>query len=113
MQTPLSVIEEYIRRHNFGVRTRNFAPLLELFDEHAELHFRGIPLGPFHGRALVARAFAEYPPDDEIRCVRMERVADDRRLTLLWKSASAAQAGTLEFMITDLRIRHLVIAIEP
>lgn len=60
------LLEEYVRLHNEGVRSGDFAELCELFDAKAELRFEGIAFGPFRGRSAIARAFAERPPRDEI-----------------------------------------------
>jgi steroid Delta-isomerase len=60
------LLAEHVERFNAGVRSGDFAPMLELFAEDATLEFRGVPVGPFHGRDAVSAAYAAQPPDDEI-----------------------------------------------
>ena len=31
------------------------------------MEFRGVPVGPFHGRDAIAEAYRGQPPDDELR----------------------------------------------
>lgn len=63
---PLRLLREHIERFNQGVRTGDYRPMLELFTEHAELAFEGVPVGPFTGRDAIATAYRERPPDDTI-----------------------------------------------
>ena len=57
---------EYVARFNEGVRTGDWAPMLELLSDDASLEFAGVPAGPFHGRAAIAEAYRTQPPDDGI-----------------------------------------------
>jgi steroid Delta-isomerase len=61
-----SLLEREVEAFNEGVRTGDWAALVALFTDDAELEFGGIPVGPFRGRAAIAEAYRMQPPDDEI-----------------------------------------------
>ena len=62
----LRLVERQTRAFNHGVRTGEWAPLVALFAEDAELRFENAPAGPFVGRDAIRRAYEEQPPRDEI-----------------------------------------------
>jgi steroid Delta-isomerase len=62
----LSLLEREVAAFNEGVRTGDWAALVALFADDAELEFVGIPVGPFRGRDAIAEAYRTQPPDDEI-----------------------------------------------
>ena len=49
------------------MRTGDWEPMLKGFADDAEMEFRGVPVGPFHGRDAIAEAYRAQPPDDELR----------------------------------------------
>ena len=99
------LLRDYIDGHNRGVRTGDFAALIELLHPNAQMRFRGIQVGPFIGRDAIARAFRTRPPDDELTVLRMRcedsglAVADYAR-----KSNPAEIAGELRITIQSNRI---------
>src|SRR5436189_263262 len=78
---PRSSVSELLRQHverfNAGVRTGDWSEMLRGFDEVAEMEFRGVPVGPFHGKDAIADAYRAQPPDDELRVLE-ERERDGR-----------------------------------
>ena len=62
----MSLLADHVRDFNHGVDTGDWAPMLARFSDDAELHFVGPPAGPFVGRAAIAQAYADSPPDDRI-----------------------------------------------
>ena len=70
MRTTCSI--GHVERFNHGVRTGDFGPMLEQFTADAELHFEGVAVGPFVGRSVIAEAYAQNPPDDEIDVLGVE-----------------------------------------
>jgi steroid delta-isomerase len=62
----MSLLDREVAAFNEGVRTGDWSSLAELFTDGAELEFVGIPVGPFHGRAAIEKAYRAQPPDDEI-----------------------------------------------
>ena len=80
-------VEEFVHRHarlfNDGVRTGDFAPMIEGFTDDAELIFVGVPAGPYRGRRAIEAAYRETPPDDgiEILSILEARTARSWRRT--------------------------------
>jgi steroid Delta-isomerase len=62
----MRLLDDHVQRFNEGVRSGNFAPMAAGFTEDAEMHFEGVPVGPFFGREAIAAAYRDQPPDDEI-----------------------------------------------
>ena len=62
----VTLLEREVEAFNEGVRTGDWAALVELFTDDGELEFVGLPVGPFRGRAAIAEAYRTRPPDDEI-----------------------------------------------
>jgi steroid Delta-isomerase len=79
--------DEYVERFNEGVRSGEWAPMLELLTDDAELEFVGIPVGPFRGRDAIAAAYAAQPPDDELVLLDGDRYA--------WAKEPSRPAGEL------------------
>ena len=77
----MTLLERHVELFNQGVRSGDFAPMLEQFTEDAELVFEGVPAGPFHGKETIAAAYAANPPDDEVDVLSSRgcRRRDDRR----------------------------------
>ena len=90
----LELLAEHVVRFNAGVRTGDFEPMLELFDEHAELAFEGIPVGPFQGLAAIRSAYREQPPDDELDILEAHELeTSSSRPTRGAATAAGARAG--------------------
>jgi RimJ/RimL family protein N-acetyltransferase len=67
----IEVLHDYVGDHNECVRTGDWEPLAGWFVEGAELVFDGVPVGPFHGRAAIAAAYRDQPPDDQVVTFRV------------------------------------------
>src|SRR4029077_17483376 len=61
------LLRQHVERFNAGVRTGDWSEMLRGFAEAAEMEFRGVPVGPFHGKKSIAEAYRAQPPDDELR----------------------------------------------
>jgi hypothetical protein len=102
-------VASYIERHNHGVRTGDFEPLLELFAEDAQLHFRGIPHGPFSGIREITAVFDAHPPDDELIAADVVGNGTSYRARYAWRSAPDLFEGEIIMMIDEGRITSLLI----
>lgn len=80
--------------------------MLGLFSDDAELVFVGVPVGPFHGRDEIARAYAEQPPDDELDVTGMRVAGDEIVCTFAWRRGGI---GTMTYTLRDGRIARLVV----
>ena len=102
-----ALLEEHRSRFNAAVRSGDFAPLVELFADDADLEFEGVPVGPFHGREAIAAAYAAQPPDDELDVLD---VAEEPDGTLLERFAwRGGGTGTMRIALRDGRIARLVV----
>ena len=110
--TGSELLEEHVSRFNAAIRSRGFESLLELFAEDAELAFEGVPVGPFSGRAEIAVAYREQPPDDEIRVLAVTE--DNSRLAAdyAWLAAPDVRAGEMRIDHDGTCIRRLVVTFE-
>jgi hypothetical protein len=109
--TAETLLDEYVRRHNRGVKTGKFEPLSDLFAQDATVRFEGIAFGPLKGRATILSAFRDHPPDDEIIIDALR--GDDRSAgcEYRWKKQLDTQAGTLQIEIRDRLIVRMVITV--
>jgi hypothetical protein len=94
------LLEEHVRRFNDAVGSGDFHPMLELFSEDAVLEFRGVPVGPFHGREAIAEAYAAQPPDDQIEVLEIEEDDAEIRARYAWLRDEGRAAGDM-FLTRD------------
>jgi hypothetical protein len=87
-----SLLHAYVERVNAGVRSGDWAPMLELVAPDAELEFVGIPVGPFVGREAIGDAYRAQPPDDEI--VLLERLGEGSAV-YAWAKEPTQPAGEM------------------
>src|SRR5437763_874211 len=87
------LLEEHVRRFNAGVRSGDFSPMLEQFADDASLEFRGVPVGPFHGRDAIAAAYSARPPDDEVEVLEIEEDDAEIRARYAWLRDEGRPAG--------------------
>ena len=103
----MSLLLREVSAFNEGVRSGDWASLLELFAEDGEVEFVGIPVGPFRGRDAIGEAYRTQPPDDEI--VVLEDRGDSA--VYAWSREPTRPAGELYIEARDgaiarLRIRY-------
>jgi hypothetical protein len=86
--------------------------MLAGFANDAEMEFRGVPVGPFHGRDAIAEAYRAQPPDDELRVLE-DRERDGRtEARYAWLAEPGVAAGELLLAAEDGLIRKLVITFD-
>jgi steroid delta-isomerase len=107
-----SLFEAHVDRFNAGVRTGDWEPMLEQFDEAAELEFRGIPVGPFSGKDAIAAAYREQPPDDELRVLAQRERVDGVDALYAWLAEPEVAAGEMLLTTDAGRIRKLVVTFD-
>jgi steroid Delta-isomerase len=104
------LLHEHVDSFNAGVRTGDWSSMLERFDDAAEMEFRGIPVGPFHGKQAIAEAYRAQPPDDELRLLDERDGAVEARYA--WLAEPDVAAGELLLSVEQGRIRRLVITFD-
>jgi RimJ/RimL family protein N-acetyltransferase len=106
------LLAAHVDSFNVGVRSGDWAPMLELFADDAELEFRGIPVGPFVGKDAIAAAYREQPPDDELRVLE-EREHDGRiEARYAWLAEPDVPAGELLLTADGGLIQKLVVTFD-
>jgi steroid delta-isomerase len=108
----MSMLDEHVERFNAGVRTGDFAPMLEPFADDAEMAFEGVPVGPFIGREAIAEAYRERPPDDELDVVDLRRDGDTFVAGYAWRRDPHVRAGELRLTVDGDRIARLVVTFD-
>jgi threonine aldolase len=103
------VLRGHVERHNAGVRSGDFAPMLAWFAEDAQFVFEAIPVGPFLGRDAIAAAFRERPPDDEVDLLDEREEGGEAVAGYAWRAEPGVRAGELRLTHDGHRIRRLVI----
>jgi steroid Delta-isomerase len=88
----MSLLDDYVERFNAGVRSADWAPMVELLAPDAALEFEGIPIGPFMGRDVIGETYRAQPPDDEI--VLLDRLGD-LSAVYAWAGEPARPAGEM------------------
>jgi len=86
--------------------------MLAGFDEDAEMEFRGVPVGPFHGRAAIAEAYRAQPPDDELRLLELREREGRAEARYAWLAEPDVSAGELILTAENAAIRKLVITFD-
>jgi SnoaL-like protein len=109
----VTLLERHVELFNQGVRSGDFAPMLEQFTEDSELVFEGAPAGPFHGKARIAAAYASNPPDDEVDVLSSEE-ADDGTIvaTYAWRADERHPAGRMILTPRGDEIARLVVTFD-
>jgi steroid delta-isomerase len=107
-----NLLADHVESFNAGVRTGDWSSMLERFADVAEMEFRGVPVGPFHGREAIAEAYRAQPPDDQLRVLE-ERERDGRvEARYAWLAEPEVAAGELLLTAENGLIRQLVITFD-
>ena len=86
--------------------------MLAGFGADAEMEFRGVPVGPFHGRDAIAEAYRAQPPDDELRVLEQREREGRAEARYAWLAEPDVAAGELLLAAEDGLIRKLVITFD-
>ena len=110
--TGQKLLRKHVERFNVGVRTGDWEPMLEQFEDTAELEFRGIPVGPFVGKDVIRAAYRERPPDDELRVLESRERGAVVEARYAWLVEPDVAAGELLLTSADGLVRRLVVTFE-
>ena len=106
------LLEAHTVRFNAAVRSGDYAALVGSFAPDGELHFVGVPVGPFTGRDAIARAYAAQPPDDEVRLLGSPRVEGGTVESDYAWAADGGRAGRMILTARDGAISRLTVTFE-
>ena len=114
MTTLKELLDRHVRLFNDGVRTGNFGPMTSHFVESAEMHFEGIPVGPFRGRGAIEKAYSMQSPDDQIVVLNVKE-EPGRNVIICeyaWSKKPTARAGELILTARGEMIEKLIVRYE-
>jgi steroid delta-isomerase len=104
------LLRAYVERLNQGVRDGGFESMAELLAGDAELTFKGIPVGPFRGRAAILEAYRTSPPDDTFELLEMRDDATGVvEAVYAWSGRPGVAGGSLRATVRDGRIARLLV----
>ncbi|MDQ2984027.1 MAG: nuclear transport factor 2 family protein [Actinomycetota bacterium] len=110
--TGRELLDEHVDLFNAAVRSGDFGPMLEQFDDDAEMELVGVPVGPFRGREEIAAAYREQPPDDELELLDVGEQAGHVAAGYAWLREPGVRAGELQISHDGAAIRKLVVSFE-
>jgi|SRR5215831_13343445 len=112
--TAREVLDEHVKLFNFGVRTRDFGPMISQFSKDAEMYFEGIPVGPFKGRPAISEAYSSRPPDDEIIILSVKWAPGKNEINgeYAWSRNAKVRAGELRIETKRDQIMKLTVRYE-
>ena len=76
------------------------------FTEDAEMHFEGVPAGPFLGRDAIEAAYREQPPDDEVEIIGSEERDGVVIARYAWRRDNGRKAGEMRLYPRNRHIRQ-------
>jgi steroid Delta-isomerase len=93
---PQQLALDHVRRFNACVVEGDFTPLVDSLSEEATMAFEGMATGPFCGKAAIAEAYRQSPPDDTIHPVAVRQTDRDSALVeYAWRSDPAGSTGQM------------------
>ena len=109
--TGARLFADHVDRFNAGVRSGDFGAMVSHFAADARLEFVGVPAGPFIGRAAIAAAYRERPPDDEIDVLSIDD-ADPLSVVARYTWRATGETGTMTLDHRDGEITRLSVAFD-
>ena len=106
------LLADHVERFNDGVRTGDFARMLENFAADATMAFEGVPVGPFVGRDAIAQAYRDRPPDDELEVIESRHDGDTIVAGYAWRREPEKRAGELRLTVQSDRITRIVVTFD-
>jgi hypothetical protein len=106
------LLDQHVDRFNRAVRTADWEQMTTHFTEDAELHFEGVPVGPFKGREAITQAYRDHPPDDEVRILKRTHVGSTTSAVYAWAADPERPAGLMHLGEREGRISHLVVTFD-
>jgi hypothetical protein len=109
---PFELLDLHVAAFNQGVETGEWDAMVEGFTPDGELVFVGAPAGPYKGRYVIAEAYRENPPDDQIAVLEASVVGGEIVAAYSWRS-EGTKAGLMVLTPYKAKLRRLVITFDP
>ena len=95
------LLKDYVECFNRGVETGDFRSWLKLLAPDVTMRFFGAPVGPFHGREDVDKAYRRTPPDDEIEILDSHVADGVITVGYSWLRTPYLRSGEMRMVVTD------------
>jgi steroid Delta-isomerase len=103
-----ALLERHVELFNDAVGSGNYDAFLATFADDAVMRFDDLPVGPYLGKAAIARAYAEEPPRDTMALIDMEELGTDGvKASFEW---DAGGTGEMVLRWVDDQVVELTIA---
>jgi steroid delta-isomerase len=109
------MLERHVGKYNDAVRSGDFGPFLDMYDDDAVMSFDDLPVGPFAGRSAIAQAYRDQPPGDTMLLIDMREIGDDAvsatfewdeggtgEMYLRWQSGRIVEHRIITLNVVDL-----------
>jgi steroid Delta-isomerase len=102
-------VDAHLAAFNTAVRSNDYQQFVTTFRPDARMAFVGVPVGPFHGREQIARAYAEQPPTDTMSVRDVQTDGDTDVIRFAW---DAGGTGTMIVRWHDDLVADLTVAFD-
>lgn len=100
----------HVDMFNAAVRSGDWSAFMATFADDAVMRFVSVPVGPYSGRAAIAAAYAERPPDDTMTLRTVEELGPETaRAGFAW---DAGGTGTLTVHWRHGQVADLTVAFD-
>jgi steroid Delta-isomerase len=100
-------VDEHVRQFNAAVESGEWGPFVDRFAADASMEFVNVPTGPYLGRAAIAAAYRDSPPDDTLAVREVRSDGDVDTVAVDWTRGGAG-VMTLEWTAAGLVGRLVV-----
>jgi hypothetical protein len=90
------LLHRHVERYNHGIDTGDWAPMVDGFEDDAEMHFHGPRHEQYSGRDAIADAYAKQPPDDHIDIMSTEERDGGIIARYRWRNGGTEPAGEMQ-----------------
>ncbi|NUT34441.1 MAG: SnoaL-like domain-containing protein [Hamadaea sp.] len=100
-------VQAHAALFNASVRRGDWAEFTATFTDDAVMRFVNVPAGPYEGRAAIAEAYAQRPPDDTMTLTAVEEIAPDTaEVAFAWDRGGRGSMRVVwrEGLVADLTI---------
>lgn len=101
-------VDAHAALFNASVHNGDWTAFTATFTDDAVMRFVGVPAGPYEGRAAIAQAYAQRPPDDTMTIVSVDETGPGAATVVFaWDRGGR---GTMQVVWRDGHVADLTIA---
>lgn len=103
-------VQDHALLFNEAVRSGDYSDFLATFADDAVMRFADLPVGPFHGQAAIASAYAIQPPTDTLAITSVEEIAPETARVKV--QYSSGRSGSMIVRWQDGEVADLTVAFD-